>query len=128
MKRRRWDLLFLKAFSWETDLWVTQGDFALKNKTKQNKTKQNKNRNKNKKRKIEKVNLKLTKIRLGRNKFDVQKITTIKWVKCVQKNSQIQKLLAKIWHIFKVTWIFLDQLLLPYYPMNIIAVAWEEYL
>ena len=23
-------LLFLKAFSWETDLWVTLGDFALK--------------------------------------------------------------------------------------------------
>ena len=23
-------LLFLKAFSWETDLWVTQGDFTVK--------------------------------------------------------------------------------------------------
>ena len=24
-------LLFLKAFSWETDLWVKLGDFAVKN-------------------------------------------------------------------------------------------------
>ena len=24
-------LLFLKAFSWETDLWVMQGDFTVKN-------------------------------------------------------------------------------------------------
>ena len=24
-------LLFLKAFSWETDLWVTLGDLTLKN-------------------------------------------------------------------------------------------------
>ena len=24
-------LLFLKAFSWETDLWVTLGDFTVKN-------------------------------------------------------------------------------------------------
>ena len=24
-------LVFLKAFSWETDLWVTQGDFTVKN-------------------------------------------------------------------------------------------------
>ena len=24
-------LLFLKAFSWETDLWVTLGDFTAKN-------------------------------------------------------------------------------------------------
>ena len=24
-------LLFLKAFSWETDLWVTLGDFKVKN-------------------------------------------------------------------------------------------------
>ena len=24
-------LLFLKAFSWETDLWVTLSDFTLKN-------------------------------------------------------------------------------------------------
>ena len=25
-------LLFLKAFSWEPDLWVTLGDFAVKKK------------------------------------------------------------------------------------------------
>ena len=27
-------LLFLKAFSWETDLWVTLGDFTVKNPAK----------------------------------------------------------------------------------------------
>ena len=36
-------LLFLKAFSWETNFWVTLSDFTVKkqnkNKTKQNKTK-----------------------------------------------------------------------------------------
>ena len=25
-------LLFLKTFSWETDFWVTLGDFTVKNK------------------------------------------------------------------------------------------------
>ena len=29
-KIRRRVLLFLKAFSWETDLWVTLGDFTVK--------------------------------------------------------------------------------------------------
>ena len=24
-------LLFLKAFSWETDIWIALGDFAVKN-------------------------------------------------------------------------------------------------
>ena len=31
MKKGDGFLLFLKAFSWETDLWVTLGDFAVKN-------------------------------------------------------------------------------------------------
>ena len=30
-KKGDWFLLFLKAFSWETDLWVTLGDFTVKN-------------------------------------------------------------------------------------------------
>ena len=30
-KKSRRVLLFLKAFSWETDLWVTLGDFTVKN-------------------------------------------------------------------------------------------------
>ena len=30
-KKRGGFLLFLKAFSWETDLWVTLGDFTVKN-------------------------------------------------------------------------------------------------
>ena len=32
-KKKKGDgvLLFLKAFSWETDLWVTLGDFMVKN-------------------------------------------------------------------------------------------------
>ena len=32
-KKKKTDrfLLFLKAFSWETDLWVTLGDFTVKN-------------------------------------------------------------------------------------------------
>ena len=29
-KKGDWLLLFLKAFSWETDLWVTLGDFTVK--------------------------------------------------------------------------------------------------
>ena len=44
-------LLFLKAFSWETDLWVTLGDFAVK------------------KPKIGKGNLYLTENRLSRNEM-----------------------------------------------------------
>ena len=44
-------LLFLKAFSWETDLWVTQGDLKLKI------------------RKIGKGNLYLTKNPLSRNEM-----------------------------------------------------------
>ena len=31
MKKGDGFLFFLKAFSWETDLWVTLGDFAVKN-------------------------------------------------------------------------------------------------
>ena len=33
MKKKKGDrlLLFLKAFAWETDLWVTLGDFTVKN-------------------------------------------------------------------------------------------------
>ena len=30
-KKADWFSLFSKAFSWETDLWVTLGDFAIKN-------------------------------------------------------------------------------------------------
>ena len=30
LRKRRRVLLFLKAFSWETDLWVTPGDFTVK--------------------------------------------------------------------------------------------------
>ena len=44
-------LLFLKAFSWETDLWVAPGDFAVK------------------KRKIGKGNLYLTENRLIKNEM-----------------------------------------------------------
>ena len=44
-------LLFLKAFSWETDLWVTLGDFGVK------------------KRKIGKGNVYLTKNRWSRNEM-----------------------------------------------------------
>ena len=78
-------------------------------------------------------NLKLIKIQLGRKKIALQKITTIMWVTCVQKNSQIQTIIrpkyAKYWffeklpqisqihkncHSFKYNWNFQDQLLLPY--------------
>ena len=30
-KHGDWFLFFLKAFSWETDLWVSLGDFTVKN-------------------------------------------------------------------------------------------------
>ena len=45
-------LLFLKAFSWETDLWVTVGDFTTKQT-----------------RKIGKENLYLTENQVGRNEI-----------------------------------------------------------
>ena len=51
MKRGDGFLLFLKAFSWETDLWVTLGDFAVKQ------------------RKIRKGNLYLTENWLSRNEM-----------------------------------------------------------
>ena len=44
-------LLLLKAFSWETDLWVTLGDFTVK------------------KHKLGKGNLSVTKNRLSRNEM-----------------------------------------------------------
>ena len=52
--RRKGDgfLLFLKAFSWETDLWVTLGDFTVK-----------------KNRKMGKRNLYLTENRLSKNEM-----------------------------------------------------------
>ena len=31
MERGRWIFIILKAFTWGTDLWVTLGDFAVKN-------------------------------------------------------------------------------------------------
>ena len=42
-KKRQVFALFLKAFSWETDLSVTLGDFTVK-KIKQNETKQKQNK------------------------------------------------------------------------------------
>ena len=48
-KKRRRVFLFLKVFSWETDLWVTLGDFTVK------------------KRKNGKGNLHLTENQLGKN-------------------------------------------------------------
>ena len=33
-KNRQWDLLFLKAFSWDTYLWVTLSDFKVENPAK----------------------------------------------------------------------------------------------
>ena len=69
-------MLFLKAFSWETDLWVTLGDFTVKKK---NKTKQ-------KNRKIGKGNLYLTEINKVETKYDVRKIIAIICVTYVQKD------------------------------------------
>ena len=96
-------LLFLKAFSGETDLWVTLGALAIK-----------------KKRKIGKVNPKLTKIRLGRNE-----------ISCAEDNNNYMgnmfavigtiSIFSRNWPNFKNSqkflqykWVFSDQILLPY--------------
>ena len=72
-KRRRVFALF-KAFSRETDLWVTLGDFALENT------------------KFEKKICVLLKINLMETKFSVRRIIAIIWVTCVKKNIQIRTL------------------------------------
>ena len=116
-------LLFLKAFSWETDLWVTLGDFAFKHA---------------------KLGMEICiqlKIDLVETKFPVRKIITDIWVICVQKNSQfrtlIKHLLAKyqfsqklpqISHIHKYC-IFFKVKLDFFRPTasNFMVVAWEKY-
>ena len=67
-KNSQWVLLFLKAFSWETDLWVMLGDFTVK------------------KCKIGMENLYLTENQLDRTKYGVQKINTAICVTYAQKN------------------------------------------
>ena len=62
---------------WETRLWVTLGDLALKRKL------------------IREIRIQL-KIDEAETKFTVRKIITIIWVTCVQKNSQIQNLYEKL--------------------------------
>ena len=71
-------LLFLKAFSWESDLWVTLGRCA-------------------KKRKIGNGNLYLTKNRFGRNKICCVEDITVMSVTWVQDNSQILPLISSHW-------------------------------
>ena len=102
-------LLFLKAFSWETDLWVTLGDFTVK------------------KRKIGKGNLYLTENRLSwnemccaadHNNYMCHIIRTS--IKQLLTKYQIFRKLPQIPHIhinryfFKYICNLLDQLLHPY--------------
>ena len=64
-------LLFLKAFSWKTDLWITLGDFTVKQ------------------REIGNRNLYLTENRftgLVETKYGVRQVIKIIWVTYVQKN------------------------------------------
>ena len=85
-------LVLLKAFSEETDLLVTLGNFALKNV---------------------KLGREICKVKfhLVETKFAVQKIPTTIWLTCVQKNSQIPTLikqsLAKYWFFKKLSQISL---------------------
>ena len=70
----------LLAYSWETDLTIILGDFALK-----------------KTRLTEKENLYLTKTVLIETNFAifaVWKIITVTWVICMQTNSQIRNLVV----------------------------------
>ena len=110
-------LLFLKAFSWETNLRVTLGDFTVK------------------KLKIEKGNLYLTENRLGRNEIRCvddkhnyvshmsKRIFRFElWLRSYWQNINFFTILPQISYVhkilnflnFKYNWNFLDQLLLPY--------------
>ena len=82
-------LLFLKAFSWETDLWVTLGELTVKNA-----------------KFGREIFIKCTGNRLDRNEIWYAEDTLYK----IAPNFTYSH---KSW-FFKYNWNFLDQLLLPY--------------
>ena len=120
-KKKATDFCFLKAFSWETDLWTTLGDFTVKKKKKK------------KPRKTWKGNLYLTENRLGRNEMwraaDIHNYMCHIFAKgCLDSNfnqavidkiSNFQEIAPRLTYsqksyIFKYDCNFLNQLILPY--------------
>ena len=93
--------LFLKAFSWETDLWVRLGDFTVKKK-KRNKTK-------TKNRKIGKENLHLTEIDSVETKYGARNVSHVcKWIFRFKFNFLTKYKSPQISHFRKTCVIFLS--------------------
>ena len=102
-------LLFLKAFSWETDLWVTLGGFTTKAKFGRD------------------IRIKLTTDNI-KTKCDVWQIITMKHLAVICKISNVTKL-PRISHIHKNRihiGMIGDWWTNYFFPINLMIVAWQE--